>query len=160
MAEKRIAVYPGTFDPPTLGHLDIIGRGLTIFDELIVAVTDNPEKVSLLAADERRALLTEITRGMAGLTIDSFEGLTVDYVAARGAGAILRGIRTSTDLDYESHLALTNRAISGIETVFVLAGPQYGFISSHLVREVARLGGDVSAMVPPCVAEALKKKLT
>ena len=158
MADRRIGVYPGTFDPPTLGHLDIIGRGLTIFDELVVAVTTNPEKTSLLTVNQRVALLTKATAGMDGVTADSFNGLTVNYVAARGAKASLRGIRTLTDLDYESHLALTNRTIGGVETVFVMAGRQYGFISSSLVREVARLGGDVSQMVPPCVAEALKEK--
>lgn len=158
MADRRIGVYPGTFDPPTLGHLDIIGRGLKLFDELVVAVTTNPEKTSLLTVNQRVALLTEATAGMDGVTVDSFNGLTVNYVAARGAMAILRGIRTLTDLDYESHLALTNRTIGGVETVFVMAGRQYGFISSSLVREVARLGGDVSQMVPPCVAEALKEK--
>ena len=158
MADRRIGVYPGTFDPPTLGHLDIIGRGLAIFDELVVAVTTNPEKTSLLTVNQRMALLTEATAGMDGVTVDSFNGLTVDYVADRGAKAILRGIRTLTDLDYESHLALTNRTIGGVETVFVMAGRQYGFISSSLVREVARLGGDVSEMVPSCVAEALKEK--
>lgn len=160
MPGTSLAVYPGAFDPPTLGHLDIIRRGLTIFDELVVAVTANPGKQPLLEVAEREALLREATADLGGVSVETYEGLTVDYAKHRGARVILRGIRTMSDLDYESHLAGTNRALSGIETVFVLAGDATRFITSSLVREVARLGGDVSAMVPPCVIEALKRKLS
>ena len=160
MAAKRLAVYPGAFDPPTLGHLDIVRRGLAVFDEVVVAVSANSGKSHLFGVEEREALLREATAGMEGVVVDAYEGLTVDYARRRGACALLRGVRTMSDFDYESHLALTNRAISGIETVFVIAAEGYGFISSSLVREVAGLGGDVSSLVPPCVCEALKRKLT
>jgi pantetheine-phosphate adenylyltransferase len=157
--KKRIAVFPGAFDPPTLGHLDIVQRGLTIFDEVVVAVARNPGKAPLFSVEERIALLREATAGLAGVTVDAYEGLTVDYVRKLGATAILRGLRTPTDLDFEMQLALTNRAISGTETVFVAAGERYSFISSSLIKEVARLGGDVSSMVPPEVLRGLKEKL-
>jgi pantetheine-phosphate adenylyltransferase len=158
MTTRRAAVYPGALNPPTLGHLDIIRRGLAVFDEVIVAVAVNPDKHPLWSAEERAALLGAATADLANVTIDTFEGLTVDYAARCGACAILRGIRTMSDFDYESHLAQTNRTMTGIETVFVRAGPQSGYITSSLVREIARLGGDVSKMVPPCVLDALKKK--
>lgn len=157
--KKRIAVFPGAFDPPTLGHLDIVERGLTIFDEVVVAVARNPGKSPLFSVEERVALLREATAGLAGVTVDAYDGLTVDYVRKLGATAILRGLRTPTDLDFEMQLALTNRAISGTETVFVAAGERYGFISSSLIKEVARLGGDVSSMVPAGVLRRLKEKL-
>jgi len=154
-----LVVYPGTFDPPTLGHLDIIRRGLTVFDRVIAAVAENPEKVSLFDAQERRDLLREATRDLEGVTVTGFDGLTVDFVRSHGARAILRGIRSPADADYEEHLALTNRTVGGVETVLVIAGEQSSYVSSSLVKEVARLGGDVSAMVPPCVEQALKRKL-
>jgi pantetheine-phosphate adenylyltransferase len=158
VSNKRIAVYPGAFDPPTLGHLDIVRRGLALFDEVVVAVAVNPDKTSLCTVAERETLLREATADLPGVTVDSYEGLTVDYVRHRGGGAILRGIRTLSDFDYESHLALTNRSMTGVETVFVLAAPEVSFISSTLVRQIARAGGDISPMVPPCVASALKAK--
>jgi pantetheine-phosphate adenylyltransferase len=158
MPTRRLAVYPGTFDPPTLGHLDVVRRGLAVFGRVAVAVTDNPGKQPLLAAAERIALLKEATADLEGVTVEAYNGLTVLFAKQRGACAILRGIRTMSDLDFESHLALTNRAMSGIETVFVLSDGRYSFITSTLVREIARMGGDVSAMVPPCVLKALRKK--
>jgi len=158
MGEKCLAVYPGVFDPPTLGHLDIIRRGLAVFDRLVVAVAVNPGKQPLWSAAERQAMLREATADLDRVSVDTYEGLTVDFVKACGARAILRGIRTTSDYDWESHLAGTNRAASGIETVFVMADGRYAYITSSLVKEVARLGGDVSAMVPPVVLEALKKR--
>lgn len=160
MSDKRIAVYPGAFDPPTLGHLDVVRRGLTVFDEVVVAVAVNPDKRPLFSPEERVDLWRRSTADLRGVTIDAFNGLTVDYAARCGASAILRGVRSVSDFDYESHLALTNRTMTGIETVFMLAGPQEAFITSSLVREISRLGGDVSKMVPPCVLEALKRKLS
>jgi len=160
MGDKRLAVYPGMFDPPSLGHLDIIRRGLAVFDEIIVAVAANPDKAPLFTVAERMELLREAAADLAGVRVDSYEGLTVDFVKRVGAGGILRGIRTMSDFDYERHLALTNRTISGVETVFVMGSETYGFISSRLIREVARFGGDVSALVPPCVAKALAKRFS
>ena len=160
MAGKGRIVYPGAFDPPTLGHLDIIQRGLSVFDEVVVAVAAKPGKETLFDAAERVALVRETTAGTDGVTVETYDGLTVDFVGRCEARAILRGIRTMSDFDYESHLALTNRTISEVETVFVMAGARYSFISSSLIKEVARLGGDVSAMVPPCVAEALERKFS
>jgi len=168
MAEKqkasRIAVYPGVFDPPTNGHLDIIRRGAKLFDRLIVAVAENPDKQTLFTLAERISLLTEASRpGGAGdipqVQVESYTGLTVDFVRRMGASAILRGIRTVADLDYEWRLALTNRAISGIETVFVLADERLAYISATLVKEIAGLKGNISPMVPPNVLQAIAKKL-
>jgi pantetheine-phosphate adenylyltransferase len=156
MSERRLGVYPGAFDPPTLGHVDVVRRALAVFDRVVVAVAENPSKTHLLPAEERRRLFAESVSGLDGVTVDVFGGLTVDYVGRCGAAAIVRGVRTMSDFDYESHLALTNRAMSGVETVFILASPQVGFISSSLVREIARMGGDVSSMVPPPVVEALR----
>ena len=159
-AEKRLAVYPGTFDPPTLGHLDIIRRGLDVFDEIVVAVTDNADKRTLLSAKERVRLLRAATQDLQGVSVEPYSGLTIAFARRRGACAILRGIRTMSDFDYESHLALTNRTVGGIETVFVLADARLSYISSSLIKEIAGLGGDVSAMVPPAVLQALQKRLS
>lgn len=158
MSNRRVAVYPGAFDPPTLGHLDVVRRGLTVFDELVVAVAVNPDKRPLFSAEERVDLWRRATADLGGVTVDTFSGLTVDYAAGRQACAILRGVRSVSDFDYESHLALTNRMMTGIETVFMLAAPEKAHITSSLVREISRLGGDVSKMVPPCVLEALQRK--
>ncbi len=152
------AVYPGAFDPLTLGHLDIIRRGVDIFGRLIVAVADNPGKQSLWTLQERMDLAHQATADLPGVIVDSYQGLTVDYVRTKAPAVILRGVRTMSDFDYESHLALTNQAISGVESVFLLASPGLGFISSSLIRQVARYGGDVSKLVPPCVAEALSRR--
>ena len=164
MAQKtRVAVYPGIFDPPTNGHLDIIRRGVKLFDRLIVAVAENHEKKTLFTLGERITLLTEATgtggaENLQQVDVESYTGLTVDFVRRMGASVILRGIRTVADLDYEWRLALTNRAISGIETVFVLADERLAYISSTLVKEIGGLGGDTSSMVPPNVLAAIAKK--
>jgi pantetheine-phosphate adenylyltransferase len=158
MSTQRIAVYPGVFDPVTLGHMDIIRRGAALFGRLIVAVATNPSKQSLFTTDERLAMVREAVGDTKGVVVDSYEGLTVEYVARTGASIILRSLRQHSDFDYEYQLALTNRTISGIETLFVMADERVAYISSNLVREVARMGGDVSHLVPKNVAKALRAK--
>jgi pantetheine-phosphate adenylyltransferase len=159
MSKQRVAVYPGVFDPVTLGHMDIIRRGAALFDRLIVAVATNPAKQSLFTTEERLAMVRDAVGDLAGVTADAYEGLTVEYVRRHGASVILRGLRQHSDFEYEYQLALTNRTISDIETVFVMADERVAYISSHLVREVAALGGDVSNLVPKHVPAALRAKV-
>jgi len=159
MAGEQVAVYPGVFDPVTLGHLDIIRRGTALFDRLIVAVASKPDKQPLFTTEERVALLRDAVADLKNVAVDSYEGLTVEFVRRHGASVILRGLRQHSDFEYEYQLALTNRTIAGVETVFVMADEKVAYISSRLVREVASLGGDVSKLIPPNVAKALKTKL-
>jgi pantetheine-phosphate adenylyltransferase len=157
---KRIAIYPGSFDPPTNGHLDLVERGSKIFDELVVAILRNAEKTPLFSLGERRRMLEELTAGFRNVRVDTFDGLTVDYAAKVKAGAVLRGIRALSDYEYELQMALMNRKLRpNLETVFMMPAEQYSYLSSRLVREVARLGGDVSGLVPALVEDRLKQKL-
>jgi pantetheine-phosphate adenylyltransferase len=153
---NRLAVFPGTFDPITNGHLDIIQRGAKLFDELVVAVGNNPEKTSMLNAETRLEIIRQATEGIPNVRVEMFSGLTVDFAATVNAAAILRGIRDSSDLHFEYGVALTNRIVAGIETVFVIPSTEHAFTSSSLIRQIARMGGDVSAMVPPAVLPHLK----
>ena len=149
--KKRIAMFPGTFDPITNGHLDVIERGAKLFDQLVVAVGQNPEKPFMMAQDERAAIIAEIVAGMPNVRVETFTGLTVDAARRLGAEAILRGIRNSSDLQFEFQVALTNRVVAGVETVFIMTSVEYAFTSSSLIRQIARMGGDVSKLVPPQV---------
>ncbi|MDP6544553.1 MAG: pantetheine-phosphate adenylyltransferase [Phycisphaerae bacterium] len=153
---NRLAVFPGTFDPITNGHIDIIRRGVRLFDELVVAVGNNPEKASMLDAETRVEVVRQTTADIPGVRVEMFSGLTVDFAASVSATAILRGIRDSADLHFEYDLALTNRVVAGIETVFVIPSTEHAFTSSNLIKQIARMGGDVSAMVPPAVLPHLK----
>ena len=153
------AVFPGSFDPITNGHLDVIHRSINIFDELIVGVGDSPEKDHLFTGADRVEMIQELVRDIPGVKVERFEGLTVEYVKSKSAQVIVRGLRNLTDVQYEFQLALTNRAIAGIETVFIMTGEKYGFTTSTLIREVGRFGGDVSGLLPPTVYEKLKQKL-
>jgi pantetheine-phosphate adenylyltransferase len=156
---KRIAVYPGTFDPVTCGHLDLIDRGRRHFDRLIVALLRNENKAPLFTVAERIALLEQAVAGWPGVEVDSFDGLLVDYARRSGASVILRGIRVVTDLEYEMQMAMMNRRLQpNVETVFLVPSEAYSYVSSRLVREVARLGGDVSGLVPAHVHEALERR--
>ncbi len=148
---KRLAVFPGTFDPITNGHLDVIRRGTRLFDELVVAVGDNPQKSNLFSHQERAEIAREAVAGVPGARVEMFSGLTVDFVARIGAEVILRGIRNGLDLHYEFQAALTNRAVADVETVFIMTGSEFAFISSSLIRQIATMGGDVSKLVPPQV---------
>ena len=158
----RRAVYPGTFDPPTNGHIDIVRRSLEIFDELIVAVTLNPDKLSLFSFDERKAFFLGELSGEANVEIVSFEKkLLVDFASEIGVNVIIRGIRAVSDFEYEFQMTLMNRQLNNtIETVFLMPSEQYSFLSSSLVKEVASFGGDVSHLVPKSVAEALARRLS
>lgn len=147
-SQKRIAIFPGTFDPMTNGHLDVIRRGSSLFDELVVAVGQNPGKTSLLGHALRAEIVSEIVADMPGVRVESYSGLTIDFARRAGASVILRGIRNSGDLQFEFQVALTNRTVGGIETVFIMTNPQYAFTSSSLIRQIAAMGGDVSALVP------------
>jgi pantetheine-phosphate adenylyltransferase len=153
------AIFPGSFDPITNGHLDVVQRGIRLFDDLIIAVGRSPQKNELFNPDERVEMIKELVKDMPGVMVESFNGLTVEYAASRGATVILRGLRNLTDVQYEFQLAMTNRAVAGIETIFVMTSEQYGFTSSTLIREVASLGGDVSNLIPMSVYERVKKKL-
>ena len=160
MVKKRVrAVFPGSFDPITNGHLDVIERGIKLFDELVVAVGRSPVKNSLFTPDERVEMIKELTVDMPRVSVESFDGLTVEYAAKKDADVILRGLRSLTDVHYEFKLAMTNRAVAGIETVFVMTSEQYGFTSSTLIREVASLGGNLSNLVPKTVYERLQKRI-
>ena len=155
----KIAVFPGTFDPLSNGHVDVIDRGRRLFGRLIVAVGHNPEKSSLFSADERVEMIRQVVKGWKNVTVEAFEGLTVDYVRSRRAVAILRGIRSTVDLPHELQAAYTNRTLSGIETVFILTTEEHSLISSSIIKQVAAMGGDVRAMVPEAVGRLLEKRL-
>jgi len=157
--KKRIGIFPGQFDPITNGHLDVIRRGVCLFDELVVAVGVNPDKRELLPLDERVKIVEELLRDIPGTRAARYEGLTVDFARSIGATAILRGIRDVTDLRYEFQLALANRAVGGIETVFIMTGDQHALTSSSLIRQAVALGADLSrlaALVPRNVLERLE----
>ena len=153
------AIFPGSFDPITNGHLDVINRAIKLFDELIVAVGRSPVKNSLFTPAERVEMIAELIADMPGVSVESFDGLTVEYAAKKKADVILRGLRSLTDVHYEFKLAMTNRAVTGIETIFIMTSEQYGFTSSTLIREVALLGGNLSNLVPKNVYERLQQRL-
>ena len=160
MAQRVVAVYPGSFDPITNGHLDLIERGSKIFDELIVAVLRNPEKDPLFTVEERLEMLREATQHCTNIAVDSFNGLLVDYAVRKQARVILRGIRAVSDFENEMTMALMNRKLDGnLETVFMMPAVSYTFLSSRLVREIVRLGGDVRGLVPPLVEARLRAKV-
>jgi pantetheine-phosphate adenylyltransferase len=157
---KRTAIYPGSFDPLTNGHLAIIQRGLKVFDRLVVAVANNPEKRPMFTAAERKAMISEAVGNDTRVEVDSFDSLLVEYVRRKGIHTVLRGLRAVSDFEFEFQIANMNRhLLPDLETVFVMTGEDYFFVSARLVREVATFGGDVSAFVPPNVLESLRKKL-
>jgi pantetheine-phosphate adenylyltransferase len=159
--KKRIAVYPGSFDPITNGHLDIIQRGLDIFDELIVAVAHNVAKKSLFTIEERLALIRESVKEFPQVRVDTFQGLLVDYVTRQGARIVLRGLRAVSDFENEFQLAQMNHTMNNqLETLFMMTSVSYGYLSSSIVKEVAAWGGDIDDFVPPCVKEALRTKFS
>ncbi len=156
---KRIAIYPGSFDPVTNGHIDILCRGITLFDEVIVAILHNPSKTSLFTLDERMAMLQESTKDIPGISYDAFGGLLVDYAQKRGAQAILRGMRAVSDFEYEFQLALMNRKLNrDVQTVFLMTGLRWIFTSSSIIKEAAQFGGDITDMVPPIVNQKIMEK--
>jgi len=157
---KRIAVYPGTFDPVTNGHLDLVERSLRIFDVVIVAVAANPKKEPLFSLEERIALFRIVSaKYKQSVVIEGFDGLLVDYVKKKKAAGIVRGLRAVSDFEYEMQMALMNRRLdNNIETVFLMPNEEYSFITSTIVKEAASYGGDVSSLVPAVVVQKLKKK--
>jgi len=159
--KASVAIYPGSFDPVTNGHLDLIERGEKMFDLVIVAVLKNTEKQPLFSVHERVEMLREVTKQWPGVEVDVFEGLLVDYARSRGAGVILRGIRAVSDYEYELQMALMNRKLEPrLETVFMLPGLSYSYLSSKLVREIAQLGASLKGLVPPIVEERLRAKVS
>jgi pantetheine-phosphate adenylyltransferase len=156
----RTAIYPGSFDPLTNGHLDVIQRAAKLFDQIIVAIARNESKSPLFDLDERMALAREVIAPLANVSVDSFDGLLVNYVEKRSGQAIIRGLRAVSDFEFEFQLALMNRKLNErVETIFMMPKDTYTFLSSRIVKEIARLGGDVTAFVPAQVRAALVKKL-
>lgn len=156
---KKIAVYPGSFDPITYGHLDIINRALTVFDEIIVAVACNSQKSSLFSIDERVELIRQVVRDRERVTVDTFTGLLINYVTSRKAHVIIRGLRAISDFEYEFQIAQMNSSIGqNVETLFMMTSLQYGYLSSSIVKEVCSLDGNIDGFVPPEVKTALRSK--
>jgi pantetheine-phosphate adenylyltransferase len=156
----RRAACPGSFDPVTNGHIDIIGRAASLFDEVVVAVGVNQSKSRLFTPEERIQMITEAVEPWDNVVVDSFAGLLTDFCRDRGVVAIVKGLRAISDFDYELQMAQMNASLSQVETVFVPTSPEYSFLASSLVKEVAAFGGDVAGLVPPYVLERLKTKLT
>jgi pantetheine-phosphate adenylyltransferase len=156
----RVAIYPGSFDPLTNGHVAIIQRGLNLFDRLVVAVANNPQKAPLFTVDERKEFILDAIGHDPRVEVDSFDGLMVEYARSRGIHTVLRGLRAVSDFEYEFQLANMNRKLlPKFESVFVMTGEDYFYVSSRLVREVATFGGDVTGLVPAHVAEGMRRKL-
>ena len=156
----RIAIYPGSFDPLTNGHLDVVQRAAKLFDRVIVAVAKNESKKPLFTLEERKSLVKKAVTHVPNAVVDSFDGLLVEYAKSRKASAIVRGLRAVSDFEFEFQLALMNRKLDGtIETIFMMPKDTYTFLSSRIVKEIARIGGDVTAFVPAHVQTALRKKL-
>ncbi len=160
----RRAIFPGSFDPLTNGHLDIIKRSLPLFDEIIIAVLNNPDKAPMFSVEERCAMIREILpsikNGKCDLVVDSFSGLTADFAREKGATAIVRGIRAVSDYEYELRMALMNRRLEpGIETVFLMAAEEYSYVSSNLMKQVFTLGGRVEGLVPELIEAKMREKL-
>jgi pantetheine-phosphate adenylyltransferase len=157
--ERVVAIYPGSFDPITSGHLDVIERGSRLFDRLIVAILRNEAKAPLFSVDERMEMLNEVLAPYGNVEVDCFEGLLAEYALSKGARGILRGIRAISDYEYELQMALMNRRLQPhLETIFLPAGEQYSFVSSRLVKEVVSLGGDIRGLVPPIVELRLRAR--
>ena len=158
---RKIAVYPGSFDPITFGHLDIINRGLRIFDEVIIAVAENSAKNALFSIDERLDLIRMVLAGNDRAKVDTFNGLLVDYVLSQKATVIIRGLRAVSDFEYEFQIAQMNRSISQeVETLFMMTSVPYSYLSSSIVKEVSSLNGPVDGLVPPLVKQALANKFS
>jgi pantetheine-phosphate adenylyltransferase len=155
----RRAACPGSFDPVTLGHLDIIGRASALYDEVVVAVGLNASKNRMFSFEERTEMLSEATKQYGNVTVDSFDGLIVDFCKSRGVQVIVKGLRAVSDFDYELQMAQMNLGLAGVETMFMTTNPQYSFLSSSLVKEVATYGGDVSRLVPETVQARLLARL-
>lgn len=154
------AVCPGSFDPVTLGHIDVFERAAGQFDEVVVAILFNPAKKGMFDLDERIAMIEEATVHLPNLRVEAGNGLVVDFVTSQGMTAIVKGLRTDTDFEYELQMAQMNKHIAGVDTFFVATAPQYSFVSSSLAKEVAMLGGDVSELLPESVNRRLRKKMT
>jgi pantetheine-phosphate adenylyltransferase len=152
------ALCPGSFDPPTIGHIDLIDRAIALFDRVVVSVIDNPAKAAMFSAEERSAMFGDIYGEAVEVT--TFSGLLVDHVREMGVDLVVKGLRTVGDYEYETQMAQMNRHLSGVETVFIPTRPEVRFVSSSLVKEVARLGGSVSGLVPDLVEKALKERLS
>jgi pantetheine-phosphate adenylyltransferase len=151
------ALCPGSFDPPTLGHVDVVERAIKVFDRVVVSVVDNPSKESMFTTDQRIALLEELFGNQ--VTVTSFSGLLVTHAIDQGADVVVKGLRSIDDYEYEKQMSQMTRHLSGMETVYMSTAAEYSFVSSSLVKEVAKLGGDVTALVPQAVARALKERL-
>jgi len=155
----KVAIYPGSFDPVTNGHIDIVERGLTLFDKLIVSILHNPKKEYLFPLEERLEMLKDCLKKFKGVEIDSFDGLLVDYAARRKAHAILRGLRAMSDFEYEFQMALMNRRLNReVQTVFLMTGLRWIFTSSSIIKEAIQFGGNIDGMVPKLVQKKLKQK--
>ncbi|MBU0880873.1 MAG: pantetheine-phosphate adenylyltransferase [Candidatus Omnitrophica bacterium] len=160
MIKAKIAVYPGTFDPVTYGHIDLVKRASRIFDKVIVAVAHNRPKGTFFSVRERIDMLKDAVKGIENIEIDDFDGLVVNYVKKQGSCVMIRGLRMLTDFEYEFQMALTNRKFAGdIETIFMMPHEQYSYISSKLIKEAAALGADLTSFIPKACAVALKKKI-
>jgi pantetheine-phosphate adenylyltransferase len=151
------ALCPGSFDPPTLGHVDVVERAIKVFDRVVVSVVDNPSKESMFTTEQRMAILEELFGSQ--VTVTSFSGLLVAHAVDQGADVVVKGLRSIDDYEYEKQMSQMNRHLSGMETVYMSTAAEYSFVSSSLVKEVAKLGGDVTALVPEAVARALKERL-
>ena len=157
---RRLAVFPGSFDPITNGHLDVIRRGARLFDELVVGVGENPDKSALFDKEERVEIVRKAVADIPNVRVESFEGLTADFARGLGAAAILRGVRSSSDLQREFQLAMTHRVVAGVETLLIMTGAEHAFISSSLIRQIVQMGGDVSALVPKQALPHIQARFT
>ena len=156
----RMAIYPGSFDPVTYGHLDVMKRAVSIFGRVIVAVADNPSKTYLFSHEERVQILREATKGMKGIKVESFKSLVTDYAKKKKTNVLIRGLRMTSDFEYEFQMALTNRRLAeDIETAFLMPSERFSFLSSSLIKEAAKLGADISSFVPKCVEKRLRERL-